>query len=212
MIGLGGSLDVFAGVTKRAPPAWRKLGLEWLYRLCREPRRIGRMMKLPRFLILAVAEGRKKTMQSEASMDKARLRSIVREQIRLLDDDYVIQSNRRIFEAVCRLPEYRRADRIFLYCSVEREIDTAAIRAHAENEGKLVAFPRVYGGGRMDFAAVDGLPAQFFGIPRRPPNCRRLLPAREISCWCRPCVTTRTGTGSGRAAGITTVIWQTAPP
>jgi N-acetylglucosaminyldiphosphoundecaprenol N-acetyl-beta-D-mannosaminyltransferase len=59
MIGLGGSLDVFAGVVKRAPPAWRKLGLEWLYRLCREPRRIGRMLKLPRFLILAMVEGRK---------------------------------------------------------------------------------------------------------------------------------------------------------
>jgi N-acetylglucosaminyldiphosphoundecaprenol N-acetyl-beta-D-mannosaminyltransferase len=59
MIGLGGSLDVFAGVVKRAPPAWQKLGLEWLYRLYREPRRIGRMMKLPRFLLLAAAGGRK---------------------------------------------------------------------------------------------------------------------------------------------------------
>lgn len=55
LAGLGGSLDVFAGVTERAPEAWQKLGLEWLYRLTREPRRIGRMAKLPLFLVSALA-------------------------------------------------------------------------------------------------------------------------------------------------------------
>lgn len=56
MIGLGGSLDVFAGVVKRAPMAWQKLGLEWLYRLLCEPSRIGRMMKLPQFLLLVIGQ------------------------------------------------------------------------------------------------------------------------------------------------------------
>jgi len=51
LCGLGGSLDVFAGVTERAPEFWSKHGLEWFYRLCKEPRRIGRMMKLPLFLV-----------------------------------------------------------------------------------------------------------------------------------------------------------------
>ena len=50
MCGLGGSLDVFAGTVKRAPESWQRLGLEWLYRLLKEPRRIGRMMKLPVFV------------------------------------------------------------------------------------------------------------------------------------------------------------------
>jgi len=54
MIGLGGSLDVFAGVVQRAPEGWQKLGLEWLYRLLKEPKRIGRMIKLPLFLVSAV--------------------------------------------------------------------------------------------------------------------------------------------------------------
>lgn len=53
MIGLGGSLDVFAGAVQRAPQSWQKLGLEWLYRLLKEPKRIGRMMKLPLFLLTA---------------------------------------------------------------------------------------------------------------------------------------------------------------
>ena len=51
LCGLGGSLDVFAGVVERAPKFWSDHGLEWFYRLCKEPRRIGRMMKLPLFLL-----------------------------------------------------------------------------------------------------------------------------------------------------------------
>ena len=57
MAGLGGSLDVFAGVAARAPEAWRKLNLEWLYRLKEEPSRLGRMMKLPEFMLAVL--GRK---------------------------------------------------------------------------------------------------------------------------------------------------------
>ena len=55
-IGLGGALDVFAGSVERAPEAWRKLGLEWAYRLKKEPKRIGRMAKLPLVLVKAAGE------------------------------------------------------------------------------------------------------------------------------------------------------------
>lgn len=51
MLGLGGSLDVFAGNVRRAPEIFCRLGLEWFYRLLKEPSRIGRMMKLPAFLL-----------------------------------------------------------------------------------------------------------------------------------------------------------------
>ena len=51
LCGLGGRLDVFAGVVERAPKFWCDHGLEWLYRLLKEPRRAGRMMKLPLFLV-----------------------------------------------------------------------------------------------------------------------------------------------------------------
>lgn len=53
-VGLGGSLDVFAGKVERAPEAMQKLGLEWLYRLYKEPSRIGRMAKLPLILVQAL--------------------------------------------------------------------------------------------------------------------------------------------------------------
>ncbi|MGI5935378.1 MAG: WecB/TagA/CpsF family glycosyltransferase [Oscillospiraceae bacterium] len=62
MAGLGGTLDVFAGKVRRAPDSWQKLGLEWLYRLIQEPRRIKRMIKLPLFIIAVAGQrvGRRK--------------------------------------------------------------------------------------------------------------------------------------------------------
>ena len=53
LIGLGGSLDVFAGKVERAPERFQKLGLEWLYRLMKQPSRAGRMARLPLFLASA---------------------------------------------------------------------------------------------------------------------------------------------------------------
>ena len=47
-------MDVFAGKVERAPESFQKLGLEWLYRLMKEPSRIGRMAKLPLFLVSAL--------------------------------------------------------------------------------------------------------------------------------------------------------------
>lgn len=54
LCGLGGSLDIFAGISQRAPDIWVKLGLEWAYRLVKEPWRIGRQMNLPKFLFSAI--------------------------------------------------------------------------------------------------------------------------------------------------------------
>ena len=59
LCGLGGSVDVFAGTVERAPKFWCDHNLEWFYRLCKEPRRIGRMMKLPLFLVHVRQEKKK---------------------------------------------------------------------------------------------------------------------------------------------------------
>lgn len=40
VMGVGGSFDVVAGVTKRAPEFWQKIGMEWFYRFIQEPRRL----------------------------------------------------------------------------------------------------------------------------------------------------------------------------
>ncbi len=53
-MGVGGSIDVLAGTVSRAPHFYQKAGLEWFYRLIKDPRRIGRVMKLPKFILLAL--------------------------------------------------------------------------------------------------------------------------------------------------------------
>ncbi len=50
MHGVGGSFDVLAGVTKRAPERWQRWGMEWAYRVVQEPRRLWR-----RYLVTNVA-------------------------------------------------------------------------------------------------------------------------------------------------------------
>lgn len=60
MLGLGGSLDVYAGNVKRAPKIMIDLKVEWLYRLIKEPYRLGRMMKIPSVLILAKKEAKRR--------------------------------------------------------------------------------------------------------------------------------------------------------
>ncbi len=49
-IGLGGSLDVWSGKTKRAPTVFKALGIEWLYRTVTEPHRIRIFWDIPAFL------------------------------------------------------------------------------------------------------------------------------------------------------------------
>ena len=55
-IGLGGCLDVYAGNVERAPEAWQKAGMEWAYRLKKEPKRITRMAKLPLVLVKSAGQ------------------------------------------------------------------------------------------------------------------------------------------------------------
>lgn len=51
IIGNGGTLDGLAGLVKRAPDIYIKLGLEWFYRLMKEPKRIKRQILLPIFMV-----------------------------------------------------------------------------------------------------------------------------------------------------------------
>jgi len=50
VIGVGRSFDYYSGDLKRAPESWRKIGMEWLYSLIKEPKRIKRQLELPKFV------------------------------------------------------------------------------------------------------------------------------------------------------------------
>lgn len=58
VVTVGGLFDFFSGRVPRAPMVWRELGLEWVYRMIQEPRRLGKRYLLgnPLFVALAVAQ------------------------------------------------------------------------------------------------------------------------------------------------------------
>lgn len=58
-MGLGGSLDVFAGTVERAPDFYQNHGIEWLYRLIKQPKRFFRMLDLPKFGLTVLLKGKK---------------------------------------------------------------------------------------------------------------------------------------------------------
>jgi len=53
MLGVGAAFDYHAGTLKRAPLWWQQHGLEWLYRLLMEPRRLARRYLVTNTLFLA---------------------------------------------------------------------------------------------------------------------------------------------------------------
>ena len=59
-MGVGGALDFIAGTLPRAPMWMQRRGLEWLFRLLRQPWRLRRMLRLPRFALAVWLEGRRK--------------------------------------------------------------------------------------------------------------------------------------------------------
>ncbi len=60
MVGVGGTLDVFSGRIPRAPEWMQKRGLEWVYRVCRDPRKLRKVMMLPRFVWMVEQERRRR--------------------------------------------------------------------------------------------------------------------------------------------------------
>jgi N-acetylglucosaminyldiphosphoundecaprenol N-acetyl-beta-D-mannosaminyltransferase len=60
-LGVGASLDFLAGKYKRAPEWMGRVGLEWLYRLLQEPRRLWKryLVEAPRFLGIIAATRRR---------------------------------------------------------------------------------------------------------------------------------------------------------
>ncbi len=59
LLGVGGSLDVWAGTVERAPEKYQKAGLEWFYRLMKQPSRFFRMLALPKFGLTVLFKGKR---------------------------------------------------------------------------------------------------------------------------------------------------------
>lgn len=98
---------------------------------------------------------------------KKKLREKIRAQIRTFSPEEKARSDARIFRAVLSLPLYQRAKVIFVYVSLDWEIDTRALIQDALLGGKTVAVPKCLPGGRMEVYRLDDfhqLKAQTLGI------------------------------------------------
>lgn len=62
LLGVGGSFDIISGKKKRAPKWMQEKGLEWLYRLIKEPKRFFRQTKIISFIFEVILERNKKNM------------------------------------------------------------------------------------------------------------------------------------------------------
>lgn len=113
-------------------------------------------------------------------MDKIRLREQVKSQLAALPPAYLRESDEKIFHLLCSLPEFERAERVFTYISIDREVDTRRIIALCHELGKIPVLPYRYNKGQMGFTALDrplsALSPGVFGIPMPDESLPELFP------------------------------------
>ena len=105
---------------------------------------------------------------------KRALRSAMKAKIDEFPQSYIDESNKKITEKFLASEEYRRANRIFAYYSVGREVDTREIILRALQEGKRVALPVSLAGSKMIFREIhdmDHMKPGIYGIPEPDFTC-----------------------------------------
>ena len=116
-------------------------------------------------------------------MDKKQFRAEVSKVYKSLDERYMEQADRGIFERLISLAEFKSAKRVFLYHSVGRETGTQRLISYCKEQGTPFALPRTYSHGEMDFCLMDGsfelCPAPPFGIPEPPREAKACTPCAE---------------------------------
>ncbi|MCL2367179.1 MAG: 5-formyltetrahydrofolate cyclo-ligase [Oscillospiraceae bacterium] len=124
-------------------------------------------------------------------MLKVRLRELTLDKISHFSDAYIAESNMGILQNILSLKEYKDAQSIMLFFSVEREPDTHQLAKIALADQKKVAFPLCFGAGLMQAHVVSSLselrPA-VLGIPA-PPESAPFLSPDEIDLIIVPALT-----------------------
>ena len=135
---------------------------------------------------------------------KKKLREKIRAQIRTFSPEEKARSDARIFRAVQSLPLYQRAKVIFVYVSLDWEIDTRALIQDALLGGKTVAVPKCLPGGRMEVYRLDDfhqLKAQTLGI-LEPEEGEDKIAEERLELALIPCLScTKDGIRLGQGGG-----------
>ena len=107
-----------------------------------------------------------------------------------LSGPYCQEADRAILEKLMKLTVYRQADTLFLYVSMEDEVDTRKLLEHAFFQGKTVAVPRCLEKGVMGAYLIrntEELRPGKYGIPEPQEGCRKINP-KEIALAIIPCL------------------------
>lgn len=135
--------------------------------------------------------------------DKADLRRKKRGEAAQLPDEYIKKSNAEILERLLTLPQLEKAEVVFLYYGVGREVSTAELIEILLSRGKRVALPVCRADGSMEFYILDD-PARLsigaFGIPE-PPKDAPAIPSENdlmiVPALCCDIKGNRLGHGGG---------------
>jgi 5-formyltetrahydrofolate cyclo-ligase len=137
--------------------------------------------------------------------EKKRLRALLRERVAALAEEELLEGDRRIFERLLALPEYKDAQTVMAYFSIGREVDTHRAMEHALDSGKRVALPFVTGRGTMEarqIASLSDLVPGTYDIPA-PAGDSAAIPPHEIDLILVPAAAfDRAGFRLGHGAGF----------
>lgn len=99
--------------------------------------------------------------------EKKEFRNNIKKRIKSLEESYLENSNYLVFRNFMKLPEVEECERILIYCSMGREVDTRKIIDEMLASGKTVALPVCEEEGIMHFSELrpDGLKTEgMYGI------------------------------------------------
>ena len=126
-------------------------------------------------------------------MTKKEARQQIKDKIKQLDKQYIKEADQSIFDQIKELKEYKEAETIFCYASMENEVDTWPLIALALDQGKTVGVPLCIGKGIMEVRQIKTL-ADF--------ECK-VLPKEQIDMAVIPCVgADKEGHRLGHGAGF----------
>lgn len=137
-------------------------------------------------------------------MTKNQVRKLVSQRKKELSMEYKEKANQSILRQVLQLTEYKNAETLFCYVSMEDEVNTWPILGFALEQGKRVGVPLCISKGVMEIRQInsfDDLEKGAYGIMEPKKTCP-LIDASDIELGIIPCVSAdmekrRLGHGAG---------------
>ncbi len=129
-------------------------------------------------------------MDERIDMEKQQLRTALRQRMAGFSDAYLRASDGAIAAKALALDAWKQAKSVFLYISIGREVDTRGLLAAALKQGKTLAVPLTFPGGKMDARVIQSLAELKPGrmnIPEPVQSAPVLLP-KEIDLIIVPCI------------------------